>query len=174
MLDLAMTDAAGAAALTSGGLIEPEDAADAVVEGIRAEQTLILTHENVAGFMALKAAEPERWLRGHAPDRARSARRRAGRPETQPARDRAATLAQALGAELDARREAARAGGPQRAPATGAEAQRHDASGRRSTTCAAALASAARRPPSTAVEAELAAAAAVQRADERDRGLRAP
>ncbi len=64
MLDLAMTDAAGAAALTSGGLIEPEDAADAVVEGIRAETTLILTHENVAGFMALKAAEPERWLRG--------------------------------------------------------------------------------------------------------------
>ena len=64
MLDLAMTDAAGAAALTSGGLIEPEDAADAVVEGIRAETTLILTHENVAGFMALKAAEPERWLKG--------------------------------------------------------------------------------------------------------------
>jgi NAD(P)-dependent dehydrogenase (short-subunit alcohol dehydrogenase family) len=64
MLDLAMTDPAGAAALTSGGLIEPEDAADAVVEGIRAEETLILTHENVAGFMALKAAEPERWLRG--------------------------------------------------------------------------------------------------------------
>jgi NAD(P)-dependent dehydrogenase (short-subunit alcohol dehydrogenase family) len=64
MLDLAMTDAAGAAALTSGGLIEPEDAADAVVEGIRAENTLILTHENVAGFMALKASDPERWLRG--------------------------------------------------------------------------------------------------------------
>jgi NAD(P)-dependent dehydrogenase (short-subunit alcohol dehydrogenase family) len=64
MLDLAMTDAAGAAALVSGGLIEPEDAADAVVEGIRAERTLILTHENVAGFMALKASDPERWLRG--------------------------------------------------------------------------------------------------------------
>ena len=64
MLDLAMTDAAGAAALVSGGLIEPEDAADAVVEGIRAERTLILTHENVAGFMALKATDPERWLRG--------------------------------------------------------------------------------------------------------------
>ena len=64
MLDLAMTDAAGAAALTSGGLIEPEDAADAVVEGIRAERMLILTHENVAGFMALKASDPERWLKG--------------------------------------------------------------------------------------------------------------
>jgi NAD(P)-dependent dehydrogenase (short-subunit alcohol dehydrogenase family) len=64
MLDLAMEDPAGAAALSSGGLIDPEDAADAVVEGIRAERTLILTHENVAGFMAGKAADPERWLRG--------------------------------------------------------------------------------------------------------------
>ncbi|HEX7610753.1 MAG TPA: SDR family oxidoreductase, partial [Solirubrobacteraceae bacterium] len=33
MLDLAMEDAAGAAALTAGGLIEPEDVADAVIEG---------------------------------------------------------------------------------------------------------------------------------------------
>src|SRR6185312_7749035 len=64
MLELAMEDAAGAAALTAGGLIEPEDAADAVVEGIRAERMLILTHENVAGFMAFKASDPERWLKG--------------------------------------------------------------------------------------------------------------
>jgi NAD(P)-dependent dehydrogenase (short-subunit alcohol dehydrogenase family) len=64
MLELAMTDAAGAAALLSGGLIEPEDVADAVIEGIRAEQMLILPHENVAGFMAFKGAEPERWLKG--------------------------------------------------------------------------------------------------------------
>jgi NAD(P)-dependent dehydrogenase (short-subunit alcohol dehydrogenase family) len=64
MLELAMEDAAGAAALTAGGVIEPEDAADAVVEGIRAERTIILTHENVAGFMALKGSDPERWLRG--------------------------------------------------------------------------------------------------------------
>lgn len=64
MLDLAMQDAAGAAALNSGGLIEPEDVADAVVAGIAAERMLILPHENVAGFMALKAADPERWLKG--------------------------------------------------------------------------------------------------------------
>ena len=64
MLELAMDDAAGAAALTAGGLIEPEDVADAVVEGIREERTLILPHENVAGFMALKGADPERWLQG--------------------------------------------------------------------------------------------------------------
>jgi NAD(P)-dependent dehydrogenase (short-subunit alcohol dehydrogenase family) len=64
MLELAMEDAAGAAALNSGGLIEPEDVADAVIEGIRAERMLILPHENVAGFMALKGADPERWLKG--------------------------------------------------------------------------------------------------------------
>jgi NAD(P)-dependent dehydrogenase (short-subunit alcohol dehydrogenase family) len=64
MLELAMEDAAGAAALTAGGLIEPEDVADAVVAGIREERMLILPHENVAGFMALKGADPERWLKG--------------------------------------------------------------------------------------------------------------
>jgi NAD(P)-dependent dehydrogenase (short-subunit alcohol dehydrogenase family) len=64
MLDLAMTDPASAAALTAGGLIEPEDVADAVVVGIREERLLILPHENVAGFMALKGSDPERWIRG--------------------------------------------------------------------------------------------------------------
>jgi NAD(P)-dependent dehydrogenase (short-subunit alcohol dehydrogenase family) len=64
MLDLAMEDAAGAAALTAGGLIEPEDVADAVVAGIADERMLILPHENVAGFMAMKGANPERWLKG--------------------------------------------------------------------------------------------------------------
>jgi NAD(P)-dependent dehydrogenase (short-subunit alcohol dehydrogenase family) len=64
MLDLAMTEPASAAALTAGGLIEPEDVADAVVAGIAEERLLILPHENVAGFMALKGADPERWLRG--------------------------------------------------------------------------------------------------------------
>ena len=76
MLDLAMTDAAGAAALTSGGLIEPEDAADAVVEGIRAERMLILTHENVAGLHGAEGLGPRALAAGHAPDRARGARDR--------------------------------------------------------------------------------------------------
>jgi NAD(P)-dependent dehydrogenase (short-subunit alcohol dehydrogenase family) len=64
MLDLAMEDPAGAAALTAGGLIEPEDVADAVIAGIREERLLILPHENVAGFLALKGSDPERWLKG--------------------------------------------------------------------------------------------------------------
>jgi NAD(P)-dependent dehydrogenase (short-subunit alcohol dehydrogenase family) len=64
MLELAMEDAAGAAALNAGGLIEPEDVADAVVAGIGDERMLILPHENVAGYMALKGSDPERWLKG--------------------------------------------------------------------------------------------------------------
>jgi NAD(P)-dependent dehydrogenase (short-subunit alcohol dehydrogenase family) len=64
MLDLAMEEPAAAAALTAGGLIEPEDVADAVVAGIREERLLILPHENVAGFLALKGSDPERWLKG--------------------------------------------------------------------------------------------------------------
>jgi len=64
MLDLAMEDPAGAAALTSGGFIEPEDVADAVVDGMRDERFLILPHENVAGFLELKGADTERWLKG--------------------------------------------------------------------------------------------------------------
>ena len=64
MLELAMHEPAGAAALASGGLIEPEDVADAVVAGIREERFLILPHENVKGFMALKGSDPERWLKG--------------------------------------------------------------------------------------------------------------
>ena len=64
MLELAMDEPAGAAALASGGLIEPEDVADAVVAGLREERFLILPHENVKGFMALKGSDPERWLKG--------------------------------------------------------------------------------------------------------------
>jgi NAD(P)-dependent dehydrogenase (short-subunit alcohol dehydrogenase family) len=64
MLDLAMEEPAGAAALTAGGLIEPEDVAEAVVAGLREERFLILPHEEVAQHMALKGARPDRWLSG--------------------------------------------------------------------------------------------------------------
>jgi NAD(P)-dependent dehydrogenase (short-subunit alcohol dehydrogenase family) len=64
MLDLAMEEPASAAALSAGGLIEPEDVADAVIAGIRDERLLILPHENVAGFMALKGSDPARWVKG--------------------------------------------------------------------------------------------------------------
>lgn len=64
MLEEGMQEAAAAAALSAGGLIEPEDVADAVVAGIDAERFLILPHENVAEFMARKGTDPERWIRG--------------------------------------------------------------------------------------------------------------
>lgn len=64
MLEMAMEDPIGAAALNSGGLIEPEDVAEAVVAGLRDERVLILPHENVAGFLALKGSDPERWVKG--------------------------------------------------------------------------------------------------------------
>jgi NAD(P)-dependent dehydrogenase (short-subunit alcohol dehydrogenase family) len=64
MLEEGMQEAAAAAALSAGGLIEPEDVADAVVAGIHDERFLILPHENVAEFMARKGTDPERWIRG--------------------------------------------------------------------------------------------------------------
>jgi NAD(P)-dependent dehydrogenase (short-subunit alcohol dehydrogenase family) len=64
MLELALEDPIGAAPLLAGGLIEPDDVAAAVVEGVRDERFLILPHPDVAHHMALKGAEPERWLRG--------------------------------------------------------------------------------------------------------------
>ena len=64
MLDMAMEEPAGAAALAAGGVLEPDDVADAVVTGIRDERFLILPHEEVAQHIAVKASDPERWLRG--------------------------------------------------------------------------------------------------------------
>jgi NAD(P)-dependent dehydrogenase (short-subunit alcohol dehydrogenase family) len=64
MLERGMQEAAAAAALSAGGLIEPEDVAEALVAGIRDERFLILPHENVATFMARKGTDPERWLKG--------------------------------------------------------------------------------------------------------------
>ena len=64
MLELAMDEPAGAAALTAGGLLEPDEVADAVVEGIEAERLLILPHPEVSTFMALKGSDPERWISG--------------------------------------------------------------------------------------------------------------
>ena len=64
MLDLAMEEPVGAAALAAGGILDPEDVAASVVEAIREERFLILPHEEVAHHIALKGADPERWLKG--------------------------------------------------------------------------------------------------------------
>jgi hypothetical protein len=50
--------------LKSGGLIEPEDVAEAVVQGLAAERFLILPHPEVAEFYRRKADDPDRWIKG--------------------------------------------------------------------------------------------------------------
>jgi NAD(P)-dependent dehydrogenase (short-subunit alcohol dehydrogenase family) len=65
MLEEALEEPVGAAALRSGGaFLEPEEVAEAVVEGVRAERFYILPHPEVAQYMALKGSDPERWLAG--------------------------------------------------------------------------------------------------------------
>jgi NAD(P)-dependent dehydrogenase (short-subunit alcohol dehydrogenase family) len=64
MLDVALEDPVGAAPLLAGGLMEPDDVAAVVVEGLRDERFLILPHAEVADHLALKGAQPERWLKG--------------------------------------------------------------------------------------------------------------
>ncbi|WP_159766460.1 SDR family oxidoreductase [Streptomyces sp. HM190] len=42
--------------------IEPEDVADALLDGIESDRFLILPHPEVAGFYQARATDPERWL----------------------------------------------------------------------------------------------------------------
>jgi NAD(P)-dependent dehydrogenase (short-subunit alcohol dehydrogenase family) len=62
MLEVALEDAAGAAALLADEVLEPDDVAKAVIAGIREERFLILPHAALARHMAMKGSEPERWL----------------------------------------------------------------------------------------------------------------
>jgi NAD(P)-dependent dehydrogenase (short-subunit alcohol dehydrogenase family) len=48
----------------AAGALEPEDVAQAVVEGIAAERFLILPHPEVADYFRRKADDYDRWLRG--------------------------------------------------------------------------------------------------------------
>lgn len=48
----------------AGAVLEPADVANMVAAAIAAEQFLILPHPEVAGYLARKATEPERWLGG--------------------------------------------------------------------------------------------------------------
>jgi short-subunit dehydrogenase len=57
-------DPVGNAPMVAQPVIEPEEVAEAVLAGIAEERFLILPHEEVAAFMAVKGAQPERWLEG--------------------------------------------------------------------------------------------------------------
>jgi NAD(P)-dependent dehydrogenase (short-subunit alcohol dehydrogenase family) len=49
---------------TAGAMLEPEDVAAAVVEGLREERFLILPHPEVMTFLRRKVDDHERWLSG--------------------------------------------------------------------------------------------------------------
>jgi len=51
-------------ASASGETISPDEAAQALLEGIEAGRFLILSHPEVQTYMQRKAADPERWLAG--------------------------------------------------------------------------------------------------------------
>ena len=78
MLEMALDDQVGAAALLADEVLEPSDVAEAVVAGIRDERFLILPHEIVGKYVALKGADHERWLTGMR----RLVRARAARPSS--------------------------------------------------------------------------------------------
>jgi NAD(P)-dependent dehydrogenase (short-subunit alcohol dehydrogenase family) len=62
----AMTSGRGATPAAVDGMIEAEDVADAVIQGMDAEKFIILPHPTVADYMARKAGDRDRWLRGMA------------------------------------------------------------------------------------------------------------
>lgn len=64
MLEGALEDTIGGAALLRDDLLEPSEVAEAVVAGIRDERFLIFPHPQVAKYMAFKGSDNERWLAG--------------------------------------------------------------------------------------------------------------
>jgi NAD(P)-dependent dehydrogenase (short-subunit alcohol dehydrogenase family) len=56
--------AGGAGVAGVDGMIEPEDAAEAVVQALRAESFLVLPHPTVAEYIKRKASDYDRWIRG--------------------------------------------------------------------------------------------------------------
>jgi NAD(P)-dependent dehydrogenase (short-subunit alcohol dehydrogenase family) len=64
MLEMALDDRVGAAALLADDVLEPADVAEAVLAAIREERFLILPHEIVKKYVALKGSDHERWLTG--------------------------------------------------------------------------------------------------------------
>lgn len=52
------------ATLAAGGVVEPEDAAEAVVQAIRDERFLVLPHPEVVEYERRRTADRDRWLAG--------------------------------------------------------------------------------------------------------------
>jgi NAD(P)-dependent dehydrogenase (short-subunit alcohol dehydrogenase family) len=62
--DMMAAGADATSTVAAQGVIEPEDVAQAVVEGLAAERFLILPHPEVATYQQRKAGDPDRWLAG--------------------------------------------------------------------------------------------------------------
>lgn len=59
-----LTDNESTRAASVDGLMEPEELAETVIDGLRAERFLILPHPEVLEYMRRKTADYDRWLRG--------------------------------------------------------------------------------------------------------------
>jgi NAD(P)-dependent dehydrogenase (short-subunit alcohol dehydrogenase family) len=57
-------EAGGSAQAAVDGVLDPDDVAAIVLDGVRAEQFLILPHPDVATYERRRADDRERWLRG--------------------------------------------------------------------------------------------------------------
>jgi NAD(P)-dependent dehydrogenase (short-subunit alcohol dehydrogenase family) len=64
MLDGAMENTVGAAALLMDELLDPAVVAETVLVAIREERFLILPHPQVAEYMARRGADDDRWIAG--------------------------------------------------------------------------------------------------------------
>ncbi|HZN14864.1 MAG TPA: SDR family oxidoreductase [Acidimicrobiales bacterium] len=64
MLRASLDQGAGQVVLRGGAMKQPEEVADAVVEGLRAESFLILPHPEVADYVRRKADDRDRWIAG--------------------------------------------------------------------------------------------------------------
>jgi NAD(P)-dependent dehydrogenase (short-subunit alcohol dehydrogenase family) len=62
--DLQEENLTARAVISSGAVLEPEEVAGHVVDGLDAERFYILPHPEVAGFFQMKASDPDRWLSG--------------------------------------------------------------------------------------------------------------
>jgi NAD(P)-dependent dehydrogenase (short-subunit alcohol dehydrogenase family) len=72
---------ASSAVLAAGGMLEPEDVADAVVAGLAEERFLILPHPEVHEYLRRRVDDPDRWLRGMRRQWQRIVDFRSGQPE---------------------------------------------------------------------------------------------
>ena len=64
MLAEATGHAAGEQVLQVAGVLEPDEVAQIVTDGLAAEQFLILPHPEVLGYFQRKAGDYDRWIRG--------------------------------------------------------------------------------------------------------------